>query len=290
MKWTNMPPLAALRAFTAYAEEGGVVAAGATLNVSHAAISQQLRALEKHLDMALFDRSGRTLTLTTEGDQLARALSLGFGAIETAVDELQRSSADRPVHVSATPSFTASWLMPRLSEFRTAYPNVDLTLDPSPQLVELTHGGIDVALRFGNGPWKGLNAELLLQSPLVIVAAPSLLKGARPTTPADLADYPWLEELGTTEASNWLRSRGVDKITTRGRVQVPGNLRLDGARDGQGVAVAVRHFVGADLTAGRLVELFSESDWGGYHIVTRPGVLRPAVKAFVQWLRRQKQV
>ncbi len=285
-----MPPLAAMRAFAAYAEEGSVVSAGRALNVSHAAISQQLRALEQHLNVALFNRSGRTLTLTSEGDQLARALNLGFGAIGAAVDELQRSSADRPVHVSATPSFTASWLMPRLSGFSTAHPEVDLTLDPSPQLVELTHGGIDVALRFGKGPWRGLDAELLLESPLVVVAAPSLLKGARPTTPADLADYPWLEELGTTEASNWLRSRGVDKITTRGRIQVPGNLVLDGARDGQGVAVGVRHFVEADLKAGRLVELFSENDGGGYHIVTRPGVMRPAVKAFVHWLRRQKQI
>ena len=285
-----MPPLAAMRAFAAYSEEGSVVSAGRAINVSHAAISQQLRVLEQHLNVALFNRSGRTLTLTSEGDQLARALNLGFGAIGAAVDELQRSSADRPVHVSATPSFTASWLMPRLSGFSTAHPEVDLTLDPSPQLVELTHGGIDVALRFGKGPWRGLDAELLLESPLVVVAAPSLLKGARPTTPADLADYPWLEELGTTEASNWLRSRGVDRITTRGRIQVPGNLVLDGARDGQGVAVGVRHFVKADLKAGRLVELFSDNDGGGYHIVTRPGVLRPAVKAFVHWLRRQKQV
>ena len=203
-----MPPLAAMRAFAAYSEEGSVVSAGRALNVSHAAISQQLRVLEQHLNVALFNRSGRTLTLTSEGDQLARALNLGFGAIGAAVDELQRSSADRPVHVSATPSFTASWLMPRLSGFSTAHPEVDLTLDPSPQLAELTHGGIDVALRFGKGPWRGLDAELLLESPLVVVAAPSLLKGARPTTPADLADYPWLEELGTTEASNWLRSRG----------------------------------------------------------------------------------
>ncbi|MGI9394363.1 MAG: LysR substrate-binding domain-containing protein [Boseongicola sp.] len=71
---------------------------------------------------------------------------------------------------------------------------------------------------------------------------------------------------------------------------MPGNMWLDGARDGQGVAVAVRHFVEADLKAGRLVELFSENDWGGYHIVTRTGVMRPAVKAFVEWLRRQKSL
>ena len=115
-----------------------------------------------------------------------------------------------------------------------------------------------------------------------IVAAPSLLKGTLPTAPADLADYPWLEELGTTEASNWLRSRGVDKITTRGRVQVPGNLRLDGARDGQGVAVAVRHFVEADLMAGRLVELFSDNDWGGYHIVRLPDPTKSLSKFRIQ--------
>jgi LysR family glycine cleavage system transcriptional activator len=288
MVWSDMPPLAALRAFHAYATKGNVVQAGAALSVSHAAISQQLRALENHIGLALMDRSGRSLALTAEGQQLARALELGFGAISAAVQDLMQSDADRPVHVSCTSSFAASWLMPRLPGFRAAHPEINLTLDPTPELVALKPGGVDVALRYGRGGWSGLDAEMFLASSLVIVAAPVLLQGNTQLSPAELAEYPWLEELGATESTAWLKSYGVDRSTHLRRIQLPGNLMLDGLRAGQGVAITVRQFVEDDLKSGRLIELYCEPDQRGYHIVTRPGVQRPAVREFVRWLRRQK--
>lgn len=289
MDWLNMPPLPALRALAAFAEHGNVVQAGQALNVSHAAISQQLRALERHLGVALLDRSGRALEFTEQGQRLADALQLGFGAIESALRELTEADAARPVHVTATPSFAAAWLLPRLADFRARHPGIDLVLDPTPRLVELRPGGVDMALRYGQGQWPGLQAEPLLISPMVIVAAPGLLGGRRVRDPQDLTDLPWLEELGTTEAGKWLQSRGVTRAIAGGRIQMPGNLVLGAARDGQGVAVTIRHFVTDDLQAGRLVELFSEGDDWGYHIVTRPGPLRPAARAFLGWLRAQRQ-
>ena len=128
---------------------------------------------------------------------------------------------------------------------------------------------------------------MLLASSMVIVAAPGLLKTKGKITPAELANYPWLDELGTTESTNWLASYGVQPSKMASRIQVPGNLLLDGVRAGQGVVVTVRHFVEDDLKSGRLVELFCETGSRGYHLVTRPGVLRPAARQFVQWLRRQ---
>ncbi len=282
-----MPPLASLKAFHAFAETGNVVHAGALLNVSHAAISQQLRALERHLGTALLDRSGKSMVLTAEGEKLARALHLGFGAIGDAVADLMHFTEDRPVHVSLTPSFAASWLMPRLHAFQTDHPDIPLTLDPSPKQVDLRPGGVEVAIRYGNGNWPGLNAEMLLQSPIVIVAAPSLLKGREAMTPDELSQLPWLEELGTTEASSWLARQGVEHGPRAGRIALPGNLVLEGLRSGQGVSVTVRHFVEPDIQAGRIVELFCEPDEGGYYIVTGDVPLRPAVKVFVGWLRRQ---
>ncbi|WIY27210.1 LysR family transcriptional regulator [Parasedimentitalea psychrophila] len=287
MNWLDLPPLAALRAFSAFAQSGNVTLAGAALNVSHAAISQHLRALEAHLGVSLLDRSGRALSLTVEGDQLARALDLGFGAIGAAVQDLKGADANRPLHISCTSSFAASWLMPRLPGFRALHPEINLMLDPSPELVTLKPGGIDLAIRYGQGDWPGHAVEMLLASPMVIVAAPGLLKTKGEITPAELANYPWLDELGTTESTNWAESYGVQPSKLASRVQVPGNLLLDGVRSGQGVVVTVRHFVEDDLKSGRLVELFCEADNRGYHIVTRPGVLRPSARKFVQWLRRQ---
>lgn len=287
MDWQALPPLTALRAFAALAETGGTASAGARLNVSHAAVSQQVKQLEAHLGVALVDRTGRQLRLTSEGRDLADALSLGFGAISRAVETLTGADADRPLQISTTPSFAAHWLMPCLSEFRQAHPQIDLMIDPTPRMVTLEPGGIDIALRYGTGHWPGLEAELLFRSPIVAVAAPQLVEGKRIDCPADLADLPWLQEFGTNEASDWLRRRGVVKERAAGLVQVPGNLLLDGLRNGQGVAVTVREWVRHDITAGRLRLLFEEPGDTGYHIVTRPGVLRQPAKAFVTWLRRQ---
>lgn len=287
MNWREMPPLAALRAFSAFVEHGNMERAGEALNVTHAAISQHLRALERALGVALFDRSGRALELTEEGRRLADALALGFGAIETALRELSGRDAARPVHVSVTPSFAAAWLMPRLSEFRLAHPGISLTIDPTPVLAELAPGGIDVALRYGDGRWPGLEVDMLLPTHMVVVGAPALVARHPVRSVEDLVRVPWLEELGTTEATRWLETHGVVASEARNRVQVPGNLVLNGARDGQGVAVTTRLFVEADVAAGRLVVLFEDrDDTTGYHIVTRPGVLRPAARSFVTWLKR----
>lgn len=287
MEWRNLPPLSALRAFSAFAETASVVAAGEALGVSHAAVSQQLRALEKHLDVALLDRSGRNMTLTAEGERLAKALRQSFGGMIDAVEEITGQQDARPLHISVTPTFAASWLMPCLPKFRAAHADLGLMIDPSPQIVTLGTDGIDIAIRYGIGPWPGVESEMLLQSPMVVVAAPSLIgEGAIPKL-SDLAQYPWLEEFGTSETTRWMRRFGAQE-SKLGLMQVPGNLVLDGARDGQGVAVTVRAFVERDIAAGRLRVLHTEDREGaGYHIVTRNGVQRPAVKAFVKWLRRE---
>ena len=291
MEWRDLPPLSALRAFAAFAENGNVVAAGDALGVSHAAISQQLRGLETHLGVGLLDRSGRALQLTPAGEVLARALSSGFTQMIEAAQEITGSRDARPLHISTTPMFAMSWLMPRLAGFRTVCPGVDLMVDPTPEVVALGTDGIDVAIRYGTGPWPGLDAEMLVRSPMVLVGAPSLI-GDGPLPDKDaIADLPWLEELGITESTQWLKRHGVQRALTRGRTTVPGNLLLDGARDGQGVIVTVRDFVARDIAAGRLVVLHSEPDEGaGYHVVTRPGVMRPVLKAFVAWIRREAKV
>ncbi len=285
MMWLDMPPLTALRAFSAFAESETISEAGAKLNVSHAAVSQQLKQLETFLGISLLDRRGRALELTAEGRHLAEALNLGFGAIARAVSELTEIAADRPVHVSTTPSFAGGWLMPRLAGFSAQHPEISLRIDPTPEVVTLSPGGIDLALRYGSGNWPGLQSELLVQSPLVVVAAPELLGDRKVNTAKDLAGLPWIEELGTTEATQWLQEHGVDVADGRRRTQLPGNLMVESARAGQGVLITVRVFVEDDIRSGRLIALFEERPDYGYHIVTGGGVIRPYVRAFMRWLR-----
>lgn len=284
MDWQKTPPLAALRAFAAFAQTGGVQEAGALLNVSHAAISQHLRGLEAHLGVALLNRSARALTLTDAGQQLADGVTDGFEQIGQSLEKVTGWEDAKPVHISTTSSFAGHWLMPRLASFRSDHPNVDLMIDPNPRVVSVGIGGVDVAIRYGDGTWAGYDTHLLAKGGILVVAAPHLFDKKLPETLQDLGDVPWFQELGRHEGSNWLEAHDV--VPKKGLTQLPGDMMVEAARAGQGVAVVAHTAVEADLAAGRLVCLFEEDADKGYWLVTAPGPQRSAVKAFIRWIKR----
>ncbi len=286
MDWRGFPPLSALRAFSAFAGAPSLDQAGAQIGVTHAAISQQIRGLEAHLGLALVDRGGRRLALTPEGKRLAEALEGGFGQIAATLAALTGADETAPLRITTTPSFAAGWLMPRLADFRAHHPSIDLAIDPAPDNREIGRDA-DVALRYGNGHWPGLEARLILRSSVVVVAAPSLVPPGPMPDLDHLAGLPWLQELGTNEASQFFETYGLTRRVGAAIISLPGNLMLDAARDGQGVAVIAQAFVAADLAAGRLRLLFEDADREGYFLVTRPGPQRKALKAFCAWVLRQ---
>ncbi len=287
MDWRALPPLSSLRAFAAFAQTGSVTQAGAALNVSHAAISQQLRALESHLGVALLDRSGRGLRLTADGRALADSLGAAFASVAQTVAAITGAEDARPLQIACTPTFAANWLMPRLPRFREKHPDLDLMINPSPALTDPEPGGIDVALRYGTGPWSGFDAQLLMPAPLVIVGATSRFPKDAPVSIADLVANPWLQEIGTNEASQWIENLGLAGARPQSVTHLPGNLVLDGLRAGQGIALITRIAAEADIAAGRVRVLFEDDTGAGYHMLTRPGPARPPLRAFLRWLRSE---
>lgn len=284
--WRNLPPLAALRAFAAWADCGSMTAAGAALNVSHAAISQQIRALEAHLGLALVDRSMTPPTPTPDGAQLAEVARAGFAAMARMVAELTGADAARPLQITTSPGFASAWLLPRLGRFRAAHPAISLMLDPTPALCPLTPGGIDIALRYGRGDWPGLEAHLMIPTPLVVVAAPDLVRGIPADDLRALARLPWIDETGADDSVALFDRHGLQR-EGGGVVALPGMFKIEAARAGQGIAVTSRMFVQADIAAGRLRVLHEILNGKAYWLVHRPGVLRPAARAFAGWVLRE---
>jgi LysR family glycine cleavage system transcriptional activator len=287
MDWRDMPPLSALRAFAMVAESGSVVAAAARLGVTHAAVSQQIRALEKTLDLPLVSRSSRQIELTDDGRQLALGLSQGFGEIMRSVSALTEAQRERPLQVTTTAMFASTWLVPRLGSFRLAHPGVDLVLDPSPALRPLEPGGFDAAIRHGTGEWPTLEAHKLMDAPLVVVASPNLLDGPLDGGAERLTGLPWLSELEQNEASLFLSRQGVAKALSGGVIHLPGNLVLDAARNGHGLAVVTEVLVANDIASGNLRVVLRDPIERGYYLVTRQGVQRPPLRAFCRWLRSE---
>ncbi len=287
MDWSELPSLNSLRAFAAVAETGSYSRAGAVLNVSHAAVNQQVKALEARLGVTLAVRKGRGITLTTEGTALARDLAAGFATIQRGVEALTGADATRPVQVTTSPAFAVSWLMPRIMDFQQQHPEVTLMLNPTGEVMELKPGGIDMAIRYRDSRGSDTEVSPVLIADMVVVATPSLIGAQAITEPEVLLDMPWLQELGTNEVADWFVRHGVMPEGPLKITHMPGNLIMEAVRRGDGITFTAQPFVEEEIRSGRLIELFSETAFGTYYIVARPGVLRPPVRAFVKWLKRQ---
>lgn len=282
----HFPPLAALRAFAATAQAGNFSAAGRALNVTHAAVVQQVRALEAHLGVTLVHREGRGLGLTDEGAQLAQALDEGFGGIAAAVNRLRAVTENRPVTVTLTAVFAANWLMPRLRQFWQAHPGIAVSLRPDNRVLDLRREGIDLAIRFGNGSWPGVEAQYLTSARNVVVAAPSVVAG-RHLAPADMARMPWVVEEGWPELLTWIGGlTGAAPTDLTATAFATEDLALGAARQGFGLYVATAANVANDIRDGHLVLVHdSEEKLPGYFVVTLPGPQRQAARVFAAWLR-----
>ena len=284
MDWLKLPPLNSLRALAAVAETGSYARAAALLNVTQAAVSQQVRNLEGRLQTPLVVRVGRGIQLTQEGASLAQDLGMGFATIGRGVDRLTESSMERPVQVTMPPAFAVEWLMPKMPEFQHKHRDITLMLNPTADVVELKPGGIDVAIRYRDKRRAVSDAKPLLISDMVVIGHPQLVKDRDLSDPASLVDIPWLQELGTNEAAEWLTFHGVIPDNPLSVHHMPGNLIMDAVRRGDGITYTARAFFRDDLRSGRLMELFSEKEFGIYHVETRAGLLRPTVQTFLNWL------
>ncbi|MFP6742309.1 MAG: LysR family transcriptional regulator [Alphaproteobacteria bacterium] len=287
MTIADLPSLNSLRAFAMVVETGSYTRAGAALNVSHAAVNQQVKALESRLGVTLVVRQGRGIALTDEGARLARDLAAGFATIQRGVEALTGADAARPVQVTMSPVFAVKWLMPRLMDFQQRHPDVTLMLNPTGVVMALRPGGIDMAIRYRDRHVPGTVDNRILTADLVVVAAPALIDGRKIAEPAMLVDLPWLQELGTNEVSDWFARHGVTPDESLMITHMPGNLIMDAVCLGDGVTLTMRPWVEAQLQSGELVELFSDEDFGTFYIETGPGVPRPAVRTFEKWLKNQ---
>ncbi len=286
LNWARLPSLTSLRAFEAAARLQSFSLAARELNVTHAAVAQQVRGLEEHLGCELVFRQGRGLALTAEGARLSQAVAEGFRLIGTAVEELASTAPGSPVRVTLTPTFAAQWLMPRLKSFWSAHPEVPISLHPEKRVIDLRREGIDLGIRFGNGKWPGLEAEFLTAAHYVIVGAPSLLQGRENLTTAELSAMPWVIEEDWPEALSWLRSFGLRPDAMNISYIPTEELALSAARQGYGLHVEAAALMEADVESGALRIVGRVMDDSlAYYLVSRPGPKRPELKTFIKWIK-----
>ncbi|AZU04432.1 LysR family transcriptional regulator [Glycocaulis alkaliphilus] len=282
-----LPPLNALRAFEAAARRGSFAAAAGELNVTPAAIGQQVRQLEALIGSALFEREGRTLRLTERGgaalDRLSRAFEL-MGEASAAMRESKRAARI----ILALPFDMASlWLAPRLAA-RSSAPGLEIiTRDPLTALDE----GADLAIIRSADTPTGQDSQLLLRETLSPLAAPALARQIR--TPADLETLPLIADtsipLGWTE---WLARRGAYGIAVQPAFITDGTgPAMALAEAGAGLVLGRKLLVASAVNEGRLVSVFADGDMPdgeNYWLAFARGRRRSdAVNLFAAWFRAE---
>lgn len=254
-----------VRAFEAVARHMSFAKAAEELGVTPAAVSQQVKTLEDYLGVKLFTRTKRAIFLTDTAQAMLPEVREGFDLVGAGLSRARARRGRRPLVVSVTPSVAAKWLMPRLERFFARHPDVDIRLDTTTRRVDLAREEVDVALRYGDGEYPGLEVVPLMSEHVFPVCSPRLLEGKQPPrTVADLRHHTLIHDASMPKGSafpswaGWLKAAGAPGIDTARGLQVNASmLAIQAALDGQGVALGRSVLVADDVAAGRLVRPFA---------------------------------
>ncbi len=291
----SLPPLNSLRAFESAGRHLSFSKAAEELNVTPGAISQQIRSLEDFLEIALFKRRNRSIVLTDSGQIFLPLLSGGFSSISEAVDAVRRSQGDEPLTISAAPSFTSKWLIPRLCKFQALHAEIDVRIDASSRLVDFLREDIDVGIRFGTGEFAGLDSIYLFSYDLIPVCSPDLMhEGKGLHDLSDIRHHTLLHSDDTEfdpswpDWAMWLATAGVDYVdANRGIYFSQGEMVIEAAIEGQGIALAGSVMAAGAIESGRLVQPFETRlpvRLSFHFVTTRQKSRNPKVNAFRRWV------
>lgn len=295
----QLPPLDLIQGFEVAARTLSFTKAAEELALTQSAVSRQIRALEEHLGVALFERRTRALSLTAEGRRLQKTAEDVLTLLQDATNRIRADASARHLTVSTTAGFASLWLIPRLRRFTNLHPDVDVRISASYRMMDVDRGQVDVAVRYMPIAAAPAGAICLFGEEVTPVCSPSLLSDGAPALRRlqDLAGHTLLHldaAEGILDWETWLVAEGLSDL------RAAGSLRFDNyeqivraALDGQGVALGIRRFVQHLLDEGQLIVPFGATMVGqrAYYIVRAP-MSRGAshIDDFIAWLRREAQI
>ncbi|WP_353472964.1 LysR family transcriptional regulator [Salipiger sp. H15] len=262
----GLPHLRAMQAFEAVGRCGSVRRAAEELGVSPGAISQQVRRIEEHLGVALLERRGRQLELTSWGRVYHAELSKGFAQLAHAGEALARARNSRGFVISSLTTVTNKWLGPRLFEWTVENPGAPVRLVGTEIEPDLTRDNVDFRLYFDDQPPHGQYTELFTDR-IVPACAPALLQGRVLARPEEIFDYPllqivWMESFAAHQVpgwADWAAHCGVAPPPAPESAALTFALSssaIDAAVSGRGFVLGQVAMIDEELASGRLVVPF----------------------------------
>lgn len=286
-----------LHAFEATARHGSFTGAAAELGVTPAAVGQLVRSLEDWVGHPLLNRA-RTgkerLSLVAEAQDALDDITHGLDKLEAGLNKLRGRKSRNVVLLTASQVLVMNWLMERLNRFSEAYEQIDLRLNVTEKLMDVSHGEADLGVRCGKGDWPNVDKTWLMDEEAVLVCSPRLLAPDQGCSGEWLAAQKLIHDDTPHPGANFPTWEDVLKVTNAPPAK-QSSLHINStsavilaALSGRGVAIVRRALVAQLIETGQLNQLHSEHcwplDWAYYIVTPQNAVMRPEVKIFHDWL------
>lgn len=285
----RLPPLNWLRSFEASARLLNFTQAADELNLTQAAISQQVKGLESQLGAALFKRLPRGLELTDAGQAYLPVVHEAIERLAVATNEIFGQGRSKLLTIRANLVFFTCWLSPRLHLFQEQHPDIGLRFTSNIWIDE-RHKDADLEIRYGKGTWPGLKSDRLTWDELFPVCSPEFIDGRLPpNSPEELTEHTLLHVIGYEEGwGHWLKKTGFDQVRMPRGMQFDTLISaLEMAAQGQGLALGRTSLVSDMIANGRLIAPFEPrvATSEAFHLThAEHGYIHPHAEAFREWI------
>jgi len=287
----RLPPLNAVRAFEAAARRGNFNQAAEELNVTPSAISHQVRSLEEFFGAKLFRRSGRNVSLMPKAQDFLRSVTQALDQINAASQRMMRRPEGNLLNISVSPTFATGWLVPHMSDFQAAHPELEIRLSTTMSFADFDESDIDLSIDYSAGEFpETLHSVRIMAEHCVPVCSPRYVAEHGPLSiPDDIRNCTLLHALPRIgQWRNWLEVAGVTAVDAmRGPKFQTTPLALEAAKSGLGVAISNREFVADHIRQGSLVAPFQvevPSESGYYLVYPEERASEPKIESFRDWL------
>ncbi|MDQ8728217.1 transcriptional regulator GcvA [Bradyrhizobium sp. LHD-71] len=284
-----MPPLNHLRAFEAAARHESFTKAADELNVTQGAVSRHIRTLEDYLGFELFDRGTSGVHLSDASRQFAGVLTRAFDNIDKATETLAKDRRRTILEIRGYTNFLVRWLLPRLPDFQSSHPHIEIKLSSGREELEFGKDGPDVAIRYGHGQWDGLHADLLFEDELLPNCSPALAESVPLQKPEDLLKATvYHSHLRRQEWPRWFGLVSKEPFMPAQEVYTEDlAVAHQCVLAGMGIGLGQREYIADDIANGRLIVPFNiplKRKAGFYCVYPESRKNLPKVTAFRDWL------
>jgi LysR family transcriptional regulator, glycine cleavage system transcriptional activator len=288
--------IALLRCFDAAARHQSYSLAAEELSITQAAVSQQIRNLEEHLQVKLFNRQGRAMQLTKQGSTLFESVGKAFSELSLGFDRIQIEPQAGVITVTASPSFCSRWLVPRLWKFSILYPDIQVRALASTQYEDVRHSDIDVAIRQGEMQTNHVHQETLLLDPVFPICSPRVYKEEQLTSPEKINQCWLVEAIGVGRSGfswkDWFKLAGVpvDPKGYNWMEVTTWEMGINAVLSGHGIFLTSGCMAQDLIESGALVKPFDIQIEPGLRfslLYDEESPRMARIKVFTQWLKAE---